>query len=70
MAIVVNLRTARKRAKRDEDSARAAERRAAFGVPKAERALHEAVSEKALRNLEHHRLGTREEDLGTREEDE
>ncbi len=56
MTEIINLRIARKRAKREAASAEAAKRRAAYGRPKADQALDRARSEKARNDLEGHRL--------------
>jgi len=56
MAEVINLRTARKRAKREQDAKRAEENRLAYGQPKAERRLEEARREKLQRHLDAHRI--------------
>jgi hypothetical protein len=58
MGDLVNLRRARKAAKRREDAARAAENRLAHGRSKAERALEEAQADKSRRELDAHRLET------------
>ena len=58
MGDVVNLRRARKAAKRREDAARAAKNRLAHGRSKAERALEEARTKKARRELDAHRIET------------
>jgi hypothetical protein len=60
MTKIVNLRAARKRAVRLQDAQRAAERRAEFGVPKAERLLVKARADKARREVEGHRIGNGE----------
>ena len=60
MAKVINLRAARKRAARLLDGQRAAERRAQYGVPKAERLLAEAQGEKARKDVDGHRIGNGE----------
>ncbi len=60
MAKVLNLRAARKRAARLQDEQRAAERRAQFGRPKAERLLVKAQGEKARREVDGHRIGNGE----------
>jgi hypothetical protein len=60
MTKVVNLRIARKRAARQQEEQRAAERRAEFGVPKAERLLVKARTDKARREVEGHRIGNGE----------
>ena len=56
MAKVINLRAARKRAARLQNEQRAAERRAQYGVPKAERLLVKARADKVLRVIEGHRI--------------
>ena len=56
MAKVINLRAARKRAARLQGEQRAAERRAQYGVPKAERLLGKARVDKALRVIDGHRI--------------
>jgi hypothetical protein len=58
MGDLVNLRRARKAAKRREDAVRAAENRIAHGRSKAERALEEARVEKSRRELDAHRRET------------
>jgi Domain of unknown function (DUF4169) len=60
MAKVINLRAARKRATRLQDEQRAAEHRAQFGRPKAERLLVKARGEKARREVDNHRIGNGE----------
>ena len=62
MAEIVNLRTARKRAKRRRDEMRAAEARASHGMSKAERALAQTEREKFRRELDEHRIETGESD--------
>ena len=57
MGKVVNLRLARKRAARLQEEQRAAERRAEFGRPKAERLLVKARGEKARRDVDGHWVG-------------
>ncbi len=57
MAKVINLRAVRKRAARLQDGQRAAERRAHYGMSKAERLLAEARDEKARQNLDGHQIG-------------
>ena len=52
MAELVNLRRARKARQRAEQEAQAAENRARFGRPKAEKRLEAARAEKARRDLE------------------
>lgn len=56
MAELVNLRTARKRAKWQREQLRAAENRLSQGRPKTERGLHAARLEKASRDLDRHRI--------------
>jgi len=56
MAEVINLRAARKDAKRIEERKRAAQNRAASGRSKSERQLEQARQEKARRDLESHRI--------------
>jgi hypothetical protein len=56
MAEVVNLRTIRKRAAKQRDDQRAAENRAIYGTPKAERQLAKARDDKARRDLDQHRV--------------
>jgi hypothetical protein len=58
MAELVNLRTARKRAKRQREDVRAAENRLSQGRPKTERGLNTARLEKAGRDLDRHRIET------------
>jgi Domain of unknown function (DUF4169) len=58
MGEIVNLRRARKAAKRRGEAVHAAENRLAHGRSKAERALEEARAEKSRRELEAHRLET------------
>ena len=56
MAEVVNLRTARKRARRQQQEALAQANRLANGRPKSAQALEAAQQAKADRNLEQHRM--------------
>jgi hypothetical protein len=56
MAELINLRTARKRAQRQEDEARADANRRSHGQPKHARRLREAQRAKADRDLEGHRI--------------
>jgi hypothetical protein len=56
MADVVNLRLARKQAKRRQAEREAAERRLTHGRSKAEKALQRSRSDKAERELDRHRL--------------
>ena len=58
MGEIVNLRRARKAAKRREEVVRAAENRVAHGRSKATRALEDARAEKARRDLDAHRVDT------------
>ena len=53
---IVNLRKARKARARTDKDAQAAENRARFGRPKAERTLLDATETLAARRLDHHRL--------------
>lgn len=54
---VVNLNQARKKRKRDEETAVAAANRARFGRTKTEKSLAAAKADLAARRLEGHRLG-------------
>jgi Domain of unknown function (DUF4169) len=56
MAEIVNLRRARKAAKRAEDEKDAAAQRVSHGTPKALRQETEARRDKAKRDLEAHRI--------------
>ena len=56
MAEIVNLRAARKRAKRQSDEQKAASNRLAHGRSKAERALEQSRSDKARKTLAQHRI--------------
>jgi Domain of unknown function (DUF4169) len=56
MAELVNLRTARKRASRQQDEARASTNRLAHGQPKHIRELKAAQLEQAERILDQHRI--------------
>jgi hypothetical protein len=58
MGDIVNLRTARKQAKRLEAEQKAAANRLAHGRSKAERALEQSRSDKARQNLAQHRIET------------
>lgn len=58
MGDIVNLRRARKEAKRRDDDARAAANRLSFGRTKAEKSLEEARAEKARRILDAHKADT------------
>jgi uncharacterized protein DUF4169 len=62
MAEIVNLRTARKRAKRQLDAEHAAEARVLHGMSKAERALAWSEQSKVRRELDEHRIETGESD--------
>lgn len=61
MSNVINLRTARKRARRQQDDSDAQARRAAFGMPKAERDRLRATKALTERQLDRHRLDDGEE---------
>jgi hypothetical protein len=56
MGEIVNLRTARKRARRRQDKSGANAQRVAHGIPKALRQEHKARHEKSVRDLDAHRL--------------
>lgn len=56
MAELVNLRTARKRAQRQQDDRRADANRLAHGQPKHSRKLQAAQRTKASRDLDRHRI--------------
>ena len=56
MAELINLRAARKRAKRRGDDDRAARNRLAHGQPKSKRDLDAAREDKASRDLDGHRI--------------
>ncbi|HEY4721434.1 MAG TPA: DUF4169 family protein [Anaerolineae bacterium] len=56
MAELVNLRTARKRAKRRADDQRADSNRLAHGRPTHQRKLEDAQQNKASRDLDRHRI--------------
>ena len=58
MGEVVNLRTRRRRAMRQQASDEAAANRVRHGRPKAQRMLEAAESTKARRDLDGHRLDT------------
>jgi hypothetical protein len=62
MAEIVNLRTARKRAKRRLDAEHAQKARVSNGVSKAERALARSEQSKVRRELDEHRIETGESD--------
>ena len=61
MGDIVNLRTARKQAKRRQEQQRAAANRVRFGRSKAERVRDTAFDDKARRVLEGHRIETGDE---------
>jgi len=56
MAELVNLRAARKRAKKRQDDLRAAAKRLAHGQPQNRRKLEAAQQAKASRDLDRHRI--------------
>jgi hypothetical protein len=56
MAEIVNLRLARKRARRQAEEDRAGARRLAHGIRKSERELIKARSDKAARDIDGHKL--------------
>jgi hypothetical protein len=56
MAEVINLRTARKQAKRGAAGRRAEENRARFGRTKSEKDLERAHAEKMRRDVDAHRI--------------
>jgi Domain of unknown function (DUF4169) len=58
MGDVVNLRTARKRAKRRQAEQTAAANRLGYGRSKSERNLTQSKSDKAQRSLDQHRIET------------
>jgi hypothetical protein len=58
MGDLVNLRTARKQAKRRQSEQEAAANRLQHGRPKRERTLTQAASDKAHRSLDQHRIET------------
>jgi hypothetical protein len=58
MADVVNLRTARKQAKRQDSEQRAQVNRLAHGQPKYLRTLDNAKQDKAIDDLDRHRMET------------
>ena len=62
MAEIVNLRTARKRAKRQQQSELAAQSRVSHGMSKAARALVRSEQSKVRRELDEHRIETGESD--------
>jgi len=60
MADIVNLRIARKRAKRIQQENEAAAKRLAHGRSKAERSLAKSRTDKARNDLAQHRIETEE----------
>src|ERR1700733_8743633 len=62
MAEIVNLRNARKRAKRRREEERAHEARVSHGVSKADRAVGQAERSRMRRDLDEHRIETGEPD--------
>jgi hypothetical protein len=56
MGHVVNLRTARKQAKRREAEQEAARSRLAYGRPKGDRMRQRSENDKAQKDLEQHRI--------------
>jgi hypothetical protein len=62
MAEIVNLRTARKRAKRQEQAELAAQARVSYGMSKAERVQARSMQSKVRRELDEHRIETGESD--------
>jgi Domain of unknown function (DUF4169) len=58
MGDIVNLRTARKQAKRRQAEQKAASNRLAHGRSKLERTLEQSRSEKARKSLDQHRIET------------
>lgn len=58
-AETINLRLARKRKRREEAAAKAADKRARFGVPKAERRKQDAEQARAERTHAGHKLDDR-----------
>ena len=55
---VVNLRLARKQAKRRQAEQAAQANRLSYGRPKSEQKLAQAVTDKAIRQLDQHRIET------------
>jgi hypothetical protein len=56
MGTIVNLRTARKRAKRRQAEEEAAQNRLLHGRPKVDEALERSQRDKAQRSLDQHRI--------------
>lgn len=61
-AKIVNLRTERKRRRREDSEAQAAENRARHGRTKAEKGRDAAAAESEKRHLDGHRLGRPDDD--------
>lgn len=55
MAVIVNLKTARKRREKARDRSKAAENAVRFGQTKAERSLDDDAARRADRHLDGHR---------------
>lgn len=66
MATIVNLRIARKRAKRRLDEQEAAENRLAHGRSKAEKARQRSDLDKAERTLDQHEIEGQKKEKDTR----
>lgn len=62
MAEIINLRNARKRARRQLSERRAAAARVSHGMSKADRMLAKANTDKIRRELDEHRIETGEAD--------
>jgi hypothetical protein len=56
MGEIVNLRTVRKRMRRQQETDAAAVQRMQHGVPKAERSLRQVQEKEALRKHDQHRI--------------
>ena len=56
MGEIVNLRTVRKRARRQQESSAAVVQRQQHGTPKAERSLYRAQEHEARRKLDQYRI--------------
>jgi hypothetical protein len=56
MGEIVNLRTVRKRARRQQDTNAAAAQRLQYGVPKAKRLLGRIQEQQTRRKLDQHRI--------------
>lgn len=61
MGTIINLRTARKQAKRRAAEQEAARNRLVHGRSKAERALERSQSDKTNKNIDQHQLDKKEE---------